>query len=284
MMPAEIVTKIFCMLPSLSDVLAIATTCRQFRNFWSENISVIYGSVGLRSIPCELHARRLLADQSSTQLGVSVSSARDVLRLLRNACVVEKAILQFEREFVCRVKCGGCPIPKSYLPVPPARRHHPPYLTRAERPRFIRIYYQLWGLMKMDAAEWPDRLESTRLKDLCLLFEMCRLTQSIGKEEPIALPKFPNADPNSANAINWSRSQKRIDLSTRIWTHIEHTYQQLHHAAPERIDIYASQEGWPPFVAIWDHWQPCLKDWVCRAYASEPMKEELWDESSDEEL
>ena len=56
-----------------------------------------------RSIPCQRAARRFLIDQAGPGLGSPVS-AKDVVCMVRNAGVIEKAILQFEREIVRRVR------------------------------------------------------------------------------------------------------------------------------------------------------------------------------------
>ena len=102
-MSAEIITEIFCQLPSFADVFALETTCTRFRYVWTTNVTPIYGRVAQRSIPCERHAHSFLADQGGPPLD-GVLSAGDVVRMVRNTRVVENAILQFEREIVCRVK------------------------------------------------------------------------------------------------------------------------------------------------------------------------------------
>ena len=103
--PVELVTKIFSLLPSFFDILALAATCRQLRHTWATNVTSIYSQVASRSIPCERYARRFLADQGGPATDFPTLSARDVLCMLRNSCVVEKAILQFEEHIVCRVRC-----------------------------------------------------------------------------------------------------------------------------------------------------------------------------------
>ena len=68
-----------------------------------ESVNPIYHQIAPRSIPCERAARRFLVDQDGPDLG-SPMSAKDVVRMVRNANVIEKAILQFEREIVRRVR------------------------------------------------------------------------------------------------------------------------------------------------------------------------------------
>ena len=103
MMPPEVATDIFCRLPSFSDVFALSAVCRRLRHLWIENVTPIYNQIAPENIPCERAARRFLADRNGPALD-SLMSAVDVARMVRDAAVVEKAILQFEREIVCRVK------------------------------------------------------------------------------------------------------------------------------------------------------------------------------------
>ena len=103
MMPPEVATNIFCQLPSFSDVFALSAACCRLRHLWLKSVNPIYNQIAPRSIPCERAARRFLVDQDGSDLGTRVS-ANDVVRMLRNAGVIETAILQFEREIVSRVR------------------------------------------------------------------------------------------------------------------------------------------------------------------------------------
>ena len=107
-MPPEVVTKIFCQLPSFSDVFALSAVCCRLRHLWLKNVNPVYNQIAPRSIPCEHAARRFLIDQDGSGLG-SPMSAKDVVRMVRNAGVIEKAILQFEREIVSRVRSKSDP-------------------------------------------------------------------------------------------------------------------------------------------------------------------------------
>ena len=104
LIPVELLTKTFSLLPSLSDVLALAATCRRLRHIWTMNVTTIYSHVASRSIPCEREARRFLADQGRPATNYPTLSALDVICMLRNSRVVEKAMLQFERDLVRHVK------------------------------------------------------------------------------------------------------------------------------------------------------------------------------------
>ena len=103
--PVELVTKTLSLLPSFFDILALAGTCRRLRRIWTTNVTSIYSQVASRSISCERYARRFLADQGGPAMNFPTLSARDVLCMLRNSCVLEKAIIEFEEQIVCRVRC-----------------------------------------------------------------------------------------------------------------------------------------------------------------------------------
>lgn len=102
-MPPEVATNIFGQLPSFSDVFALSAVCLQLRHLWLKNVNAIYNQVAPRSIPHERAARRFLVDQDGPGLGFPMS-AKDVVRMVQNAGVIEKTVLQFEREVVSRVK------------------------------------------------------------------------------------------------------------------------------------------------------------------------------------
>ena len=103
MMPPEVATNIFCQLPSFSDVFALSAVCCRLRHLWLENVNAVYNQIAPRTIPCERVARRSLVDQDGPGLG-SPMSAKDVVRMVRNAGIIESAILQFEQQIVCRVR------------------------------------------------------------------------------------------------------------------------------------------------------------------------------------
>ncbi len=62
--------------------------------------------------------------------------------------------------------------------------------------------------MKLDASEWEPRLEQMTSKQLYCLHEMTNLTQSIGKEEVVPPPLFPDEARDSVHYINNGRSEK----------------------------------------------------------------------------
>ena len=93
-MPPEVAINIFCQLPSFSDVFALSAVCLRLRHLWLENVNPIYKQIGPRSIPCERAARRFLVGPGME----FPMTAKDVIRMVQNASVIEDTILQFERE------------------------------------------------------------------------------------------------------------------------------------------------------------------------------------------
>ena len=166
---------------------------------------------------------------------------------------------------------------------------HPPTLTHTERIRFIRTYYSLWGLMKLDPADWAPRLESMTSQQLYYLHEMTKLTQSIGHEEELTPSQFPNQPPDSYHAINTGQSDKRIALENKAWERIQYVSQRFFQRDATDASVYAKHEGFLFFVVIWDHWQPSLKDVVCHLSRStvrlgpEDERKCLWDDNFDKE-
>lgn len=102
--PAELLTKTFCQLPLFSDVLALAATCKRLRRVWTIHTTMIYHHLAPRCIPCEPSARRFLADQDGLATKSLVLSSAEVVSIIRNSSIVEKAILQFEREIIPKIK------------------------------------------------------------------------------------------------------------------------------------------------------------------------------------
>ncbi len=67
--------------------------------------------------------------------------------------------------------------------------------------------------MEMNPAEWQSRLEAVSLKQLILLYEMSKLTQSIGSEE--GHPCGPNLDIDiqSQHPASFRRTDERQSLT-----------------------------------------------------------------------
>ena len=143
--------------------------------------------------------------------------------------------------------------------------------------------------MKLDSAEWAPRLESMTSQQLYHLREMTKLTQSIGHEEDIPPPPFPNESPDSFHAINPGQSDKRIALEDKVRERIQYISQRFFQRDATDASVYAKHEGFLFFVVVWDHWQPSLKDLVCHLSRSairpnpEEVRRYLWDDSFDKE-
>lgn len=209
---------------------------------------------------------------------------------LQSQVYVRRPSSSISNTVLIKFEGGGFDGEKIYGPLGDRRRWHPPTLTRTERPRFIRSYYQLWGMMKLGPAQWQSRLDSMTLKRLFELHEMTKLWQSIGREEVRPAPRCPNPKPNYVPDIDKGRSKERVALEQGIWQHIEHIYRPIHNAEPDAPWVYDLEEGAFGFVVIWDHWQPCLKELVLSLRPVDPCtrpefaKQYLWDDTSDEEV
>ncbi|KAL8718020.1 MAG: hypothetical protein Q9225_004806 [Loekoesia sp. 1 TL-2023] len=211
-------------------------------------------------------------------------SATDIVCILKNARIVDKALAQFESQIVSRVKTLGHRAEDYYGD---GVVRHPPHLTRTERPRFISSYYQLWALLKINnVAVWEARLASMTLKQLFHLYEMSKLPQSFGQgEEVVPPPRHPDAEAGTIFAINYGTSKERVVLIRLVLKHLEEAYRRTHGKDLQPIWAYAGEEGSEDFIAMWDHWQPSLKEVICGRRANEPpyrkvLDLELWEDSS----
>jgi hypothetical protein len=292
-LPPELIAKIFEALPCFQDVFNFASTSRRLRVVWSENATSIYKKVVRKSIPCHRHARRLLADQGGPPVDSPRLTTLEVLKIAHNAAVVDKAMAKFENDIVCHVSCTfealfnwytgdvqadrltNVLVPYSAEPYyGPGATGHPPTLTRTERPRCIRLYYQLWSLTRLCASEQVLRLKGTTLKRLFQLFEMSMLDENIGCEE------------DEDETLRWTRRQ---ELQDQIRERIDQIAESVQHRV-EHIISYGQTEGFSFYVSMWDHWKPALFEVCCgwkrlQRKASDPEFERrvLWDDSSDED-
>ena len=207
-------------------------------------------------------------------------------------------MLEFEEKIVCRVKstfrlrsripkpvlieseAEGVPIEVLEIYYGPGARKHPPSLTRTERSRFTRSYYQFWGMMELDRHEWPSRLESmTSLKQLYLLHEIYGLRQRIGIEVR------PDPERNTRKI----RSSRRQVIEGRVWKQIRHIFQLFDNQEPEPGWNGEQYERAFRFI-MWDHWQPPWDYIPCDRRPIDPStrlsfeEQYLWEDNSDEEL
>ncbi|KAJ5587658.1 uncharacterized protein N7459_003423 [Penicillium hispanicum] len=284
--PNEIILEIFCCLSSFSQVFAFAATSRRIRRVWLDHASRVYHQVAPRCIPGEPHARKFREIQRRCSIRHSHLSNGDTICITRNAQIVEKAIVQFENEVVCNVKAPGYDLAKFYGA---GARRHPPRLTGTERRRFIRSYYQTWGLLRSDSAGVQRILESTTLKQLYQLYEMCELLQNIGRDEVLPSLQNTGAAPTSGVMLTLQRPKARKTVQSQIWKRLQHVSKRVRNEHAEDVTLYAKEDGFLFFVVIWDHWQPTLKEMVCGRQLTDPSpdveleKTYLWDDSSDEE-
>ena len=285
LLPAELLTAVYCHLPSFYDVSSLASTCHRLRHVWLQNVATIYKPVARVSITCERHARILLADQGGPSPESEITSVSDVARMMQNMQAVDKAIVQFESKIVSKVRARGHRTEDYYGA---GARRHPPYLTRTERPRFIQSYYRFWGLLTIDdIVEHQSRLQSMSLKQLLYLCEISWLPKGMGPSEAASKSSVNlsvAAEPESAQ-----RYQARRALSRLVSEQTELAYRRIHGHDMEAIWVIAMDEGYDNFLVMWDHFRNSLIDVVCSRRSKEPpyKKEfhmELWEDSSDEEI
>jgi len=290
-LPIEVTIQIICRLPSFSDILALAATCRRLAHIWSENVGFIYQHIAPKAINCEHDARIPLADQVGEHSLVSLSVSH-VLRLLRNVQVVEKAISEFNREIVCNARIAPGPeTGKCYYEgttVPRSNRwRHPPCLTATERPRFIRAYYQFWSLLiRRDPALQRQRLESLTLKELYRMWEIPLLRHYIGDHEDegtIPAASYP------CGAREALQCEIRFQIN-RSWFRIHAAYfaSGTHPQSSPYHTVHDDKcDGFHGHVVFFDHYQDMLKYYVLAdAYwrpSMDRMKECVWGDSEDEE-
>lgn len=276
LLPKELLIEVYCHLSSLPDVFALSSTCHQLREYWLTEVPTIYRNVGPRSISCERHARSFLATQKGADKSFSSLSVTDVVCILKNARIINKAVAQFESQIVSRVRMVGHRAEDYYGD---GAVRHPSHLTRTERPRFISSYYQLWGLLEINnVAVWDAKLASMTLKQLFHLYEMSKLPQSIGRgEEVVQPPRHSDAEAEPIFAINYAASKERIVLERLVLKHLEETYRRTHGKDLQPIEAYAGEEGSGDFIAMWDHWQPSLKEVIRGRRSNKPPYRKVLD-------
>ncbi|MCJ1403189.1 hypothetical protein MMC11_006412, partial [Xylographa trunciseda] len=167
-------------------------------------------------------------------------SAKDVARMVRNASIIEKAIVEFEQDIVSRIRMDGLSPQEFYGP---GARKHPPTLTPTERPRFICSYYALWSLMTVDRSTWEPRLQAMTSQELYYVQEMTKLTQRIGREEIPPSLRFPHDPSYPFDFHDHDQEQKRIDLRSSIWEQIQRNSWRFFKSEAQGASIFAMHEG-----------------------------------------
>ncbi|KAL8996352.1 MAG: hypothetical protein Q9169_004118 [Polycauliona sp. 2 TL-2023] len=283
-LPTELLTLIFIHLPTFTSILNLAPTSHALQTTWLHNVTPIYTHAIKPSITCPHHARHLLSTQGGPAPTSPITSAKDVMRIMRNKHAVEKAIVGFEREIVRHVKTRGIRAADYYGA---DALVHPPYLTRTERARVIRSYYTLWGLLSVDGAmERRAKLKYTSLKNLLYLCEMSKLPDGLGPGERV--PSSLGGKFASTSETDKQRIEERGALSGIILETTNQTYRDIHGYEMELIWVMAMDEGFGDFLVIWDHWRSSLQEVVCGRRSKEPPYKkhfhwELWEDSDDGE-
>ncbi|KAF4629368.1 hypothetical protein G7Y89_g8778 [Cudoniella acicularis] len=285
--PVELTSKIFSMLPSTFDVLALAATCRELRQVWVTNVVSIYRMVAPRSMPCERYAHQFLADQAGTSFDLSSICTRDVICMLKNAKVVEKAILQFEFEVVRKVNrtfvldslsileksstcisnrkiVDGLSPEELYGLGEKGPRGHPLKFASTERPLFIRSYYQLLNLLTINPLQWQSRLEQMTLNQLHLLHETTRLTTGLGGDPAAPPPRFQDEEFGFASGWDSGKLPKHVVVRRAAWEHINLEYKRVHKKEAKPLAAYGMHEGYRCYyIGFWDHWQRVFREIAC---------------------
>lgn len=115
--------------------------------------------------------------------------------------------------------------------------------------------------MRIKPDLWQARLSRLSLRDLYYIHELCRLAQSIGREE-----YHPS-------------SKKRGILRLAIWDHISPIHLAVHgHELSSGCSHVFTEGEYFWFGRFWDHWQFILKILVCGQ-----NRADLWEESDDDE-
>ena len=281
-LPVELLISVFCHLPSLKEAFALFSTCRELQRVWLNNVARIYKHLARQSIPCERHARQFLALEVGSLPESRTISAKEVAQMMKNRITVETAIRKFESKAVARRIFFNHENPYCFPVIRP-----PSCLTRTERSRFTRSYYQLWGLMKIDdPAELAARLQSMTTKQLLHLRGMICLT----RYRKVIWPSQCDVVETSSQHLKTLSSKWKLMSRTEIRRRLR-GYKNLssHSKDMSMIRNYAFDERYFGYHFLYDSHQTCVKDAVCRKRTKEPIFEkethwELWDGSSDEDI
>lgn len=188
-MPDDIILEIFSSLSSFSDVFSFALSCQRMTRLLNHYASTVYRQLAQLDIENDAHARALLRDQKGTGGPVPSSnslSVQDVRRLVRNSRKATKSSERFGREIAPNT-LGWFPSLVLYNFICTNNKAakvmtyrnwamHPPELSSSEKPRFIRAYYYVWGLLCLPESAWPERLSHLPLRHMFYVEEMSRVS------------------------------------------------------------------------------------------------------------
>jgi hypothetical protein len=276
MFPAELLLRIYEVLPSFADAFALSATCRTLHYTWKEHRTAIVHGI-ISHFEGYLYAQELLASEGNgPPVEQSDLADRHLLTLARYAKRIEQAVEGIEQNDIPKLRSTFSPSGRLHLSacphfvivdgLPESKRStiyggsatHPPKLTQPERFRVVRALYQVWMLAH------PDRdYVRAKLAPLPL-----RQKYYIAGLSVWALPnEFPTGD-------RWETLQIRKAIG--------------------RLRENLAQDGYftdsMKLVTIWDHWQDNLKSIVCGRPFSDLRRDakaremaHLWDyESGDE--
>ena len=174
---------------------------------------------------------------------------------------------------------------------------HPDRLTQTERRRFIRTYYQLWYLIRMDKDHWSAAISPFSMKQIFLLREMCFIPLAIGEDlpGPKIQEEYASAKAERRRRPIYYRYQNegvRGELGSLLFLIAEEHLERVGHDDPWMIRKETRFEGYGGFHVLWDYHKSWLRQYCTdrsrndvSIYAQELEYERrrLWAESSDEE-
>lgn len=136
---------------------------------------------------------------------------------------------------------------------------HPNYLTSTERRRFFRVYYQLWGLLRLADAGWASAIKTLPIKDVYLMRETVRIPLPIGADQPLQAVRehFPD--------FVWYDDGRRGELGELLQKSIERYVEETGRGyAYWWIDMTTDMHpngAYAGFRLLWDHSSRRLNDW-----------------------
>ncbi|KAF2795960.1 hypothetical protein K505DRAFT_373551 [Melanomma pulvis-pyrius CBS 109.77] len=281
-LPSELGLEIFCALDSLSDILSLSATSHWLRGIWIEHTDLIYRQVAPRSIRGEKHARALqFAISGNTKI-----TPNGALSIKHRANFVGSIMNQFNDQVAKNRRANN------FGSFYPPDGICPRKLTKTERRRFIRTYYQLWNLIQIDEQQWQPTAASLSMKQVYLLREMCWIPLPIGEDLPGPQMKqfFPDF---MFYEYEGRRGKLGSALQETINDHAKKKDSWWINDCPWLVRKETKNEGYAGFHLLWDHGKDALKQYCLGrprlhqvSLSEEEMEYErqhLWAETSDEE-
>lgn len=166
--------------------------------------------------------------------------------------------------------------------------HHPPYLTPTERPRFIRAYYRLWGILELEGSAWYERYAQWTAWQLNRTCEMVLLRDFVGEEHDavsdLSGPLGHRRVPDRRQKLHYEMQEFHVK-----------TFHCIYGEARQPV-VFAplgcgKDMGRYGFIVIWDHYQNYFKlnmllgltaETIPQEY-KEFLREDFAEGSSDEE-